>query len=228
LDLVLLGELGDEDWRLTGELAMEADTNYVTVLTEDQIFEAMKASMIGGGKAVDDVPRRIAPLPPAAVAVERALFSMNLLVSEFGDAAEDVKAVSEDSPAFKVVKRSTTRMMLRKCQRRMNTALKRLAVYLDEGRSAWLDDPYDRDALVRLLDRLGKIDTIGKKAEAEECVLPQETARTILKLHDIDADPELVFSLDNEELEKEMKGAVSVWAERLAQPNVSEPTSTGP
>lgn len=160
LDLVLIGpdaadsEDGRADLRHHLLRHLDMDMDGIDVVFPDEIAPGLAKGMLGSLVAPGSIPE-LGRLPDPMIALARvhvsvgyALKSSEKILEEYFASEKKLRAVLSD---FDSMVYSHAMDPLR---RKALLWLQKLAVFIDGGRSEWLDDRYDEDALDRLLARL--------------------------------------------------------------------------
>ncbi|MNU43636.1 hypothetical protein D3C71_324260 [compost metagenome] len=156
LDLVLsaTSESSGDRSDLRYDLYRHLNIDDVDVVFVDEIVPGLAKGMLGSLVTPQNIPP-LAALPDPKIALARvhvsigfALRASESILEEYAEAEHELRGKISDydsmvySHAMDPLRRKATLWM------------QKLAVFLDGGRSEWLDDRYDEDALDRLLSRL--------------------------------------------------------------------------
>lgn len=156
LDLVLsaTSESSADRSDLRYDLYRHLNIDDVDVVFVDEIVPGLAKGMLGSLVTPQNIPP-LAALPDPKIALARvhvsigfALRASESILEEYAEAEHELRGKISDydsmvySHAMDPLRRKATLWM------------QKLAVFLDGGRSEWLDDRYDEDALDRLLSRL--------------------------------------------------------------------------
>ncbi|NTF17558.1 hypothetical protein G6L37_04045 [Agrobacterium rubi] len=160
LDLVLTptrtgNEIGsDERGELRRSVLDAADLSNTDVVFHDEIFDGLKRGMLGSLRLPADMPM-LSDLPGASVALARVHVSIHYALQA---SASIMREYSQSEDKLRDIMSDFDRMSCSHAMSplRSKAALwtRKLAVFVDGGRSPWLDDWDDEDALDRLLARL--------------------------------------------------------------------------
>lgn len=155
------------------DLYARLDTDAVDVVFIDEIFPGLAKGMLGSLVRPEDIPP-LTDLPDPTVALARvrvsigyALAASDEILAEYLRNAEKLRAVMSD---FESAAYSNAMDPLR---RKAQFWARKLAVFVDGGRSEWLDDWDDEDALDRLLERLA---TPGSAPDGTSSVIDKSAA----------------------------------------------------
>lgn len=122
----------------------------VDVVPEESVQPALIPGMIGGARSVYDIPE-LAELPDPDLAQLRAAQSLEFACSRARKMLEEVRNMPDSG---EILRRATPAVILTQLSYKAALAVKRLAVFQDDGRSAFLDGDRSEPVVQELLDRL--------------------------------------------------------------------------
>jgi len=130
------------------------DMHDADVVYADEVFDGLKKGMMGSLLPVEDIPS-LRDLPDVSVVLARIHVSIGFALEAsdriMADYAASEEKLREIMPDFD---RMSCSHAMDPIRRKASLWMKKLAVHADGGRSRWLDDPDDDEALDRLLERL--------------------------------------------------------------------------
>lgn len=191
LDIVLIRTNPDavEDYGLEVTGIRAAGEVPADVVFEKDVYEPLQKGMLGSLVRPGDVPP-LADLPDPGLAPIRAAFSIETILARIEKENAEIAALAEregDKSMLELLKRTRASRSYRALAHRMETSLKRLAVFHDGGRSKWLDDGTDMQALEGLLDRLREP---AETPFPRPAVMTEDAAEAARWLLDEEQDPD--------------------------------------
>jgi len=160
LDLVLVPTQimtePDEELRrdLRSRVRDSHDIYDADVVFHDEIFDGLKRGMLGSLILPSGIPE-LSELPPASVALARVHVSIGYALDQSALIMEEYdRAEAKLRPVVSDFDRMASSNAMDPLRRKASLWMKKLAVFPDGGRSPWLDDWDDEEALDRLLQRL--------------------------------------------------------------------------
>lgn len=150
LDLLMYrrdgGDLGEEGRRLRAEIVFGVEFQEFDLVPVEDVPPALERGMFGSAVAVEDVPA-LEGLPEPRLAIARTAMSI-------GFALEQCRAMDRGMADGSELRKYAAMSALRDLYSKAGLWLKRLLVFQDGGRSAWLDDHEEEGALRAALERL--------------------------------------------------------------------------
>jgi predicted nucleotidyltransferase len=156
LDIVLseIGESTADRSDLRYDLLRHLDMDNVDIVFVDEIFPGLAKGMLGSLVSPENIPP-LTPLPDPKVALARVHVSIGYaikaseeILEEYAASEHKLRGVVSDYDSM------VYSHAMDPLRRKASLWTQKLAVYIDGGRSEWLDDRYEEDALDRLLSRL--------------------------------------------------------------------------
>lgn len=124
------------------------------IVFDDEVVEGLRKGMLGSLVEVADIPA-LADLPDVSVALARIHVSMHYaleasesIMADYRKSEDELRRILSDYD------RLSSSHAMDPLRRKAFLWMKKLAVFADGGRSPWLDDSDDDEALDRLLARL--------------------------------------------------------------------------
>jgi predicted nucleotidyltransferase len=167
LDLILSEPEGDNADRsdLRYDLIRHLDMDGVDVVFTDEIVPGLAKGMLGSLVSPADIPP-LASLPDPKIALARvhvsisfALKASEAILEEYTAAEHELRDKISDYDSM------IYSHAMDPLRRKATLWTQKLAVFLDGGRSEWLDDRYEEDALDRLLSRLASPESVPFERE---------------------------------------------------------------
>lgn len=147
-------EIGEEGRALRSKIVLWADFHDFDLVPLEDVPAALFEGMIGSAVAIDDIPD-LCELPDTRLAIARTAMSMRFALQMSRD-IDDGRLDDEMSAASSEIDRLRAFSAMRPLMSKAGLWAKRLLVFQDGGRSAWLDDHDDEDALEEALSRLAR------------------------------------------------------------------------
>lgn len=167
LDLILSEPEEDKADRsdLRYDLIRHLDMDGVDVVFMDEIVPGLAKGMLGSLVSPADIPP-LASLPDPKIALARvhvsisfALKASEAILEEYTAAEHELRDKISDYDSM------VYSHAMDPLRRKATLWAQKLAVFLDGGRSEWLDDRYEEDALDRLLSRLASPESVPFERE---------------------------------------------------------------
>lgn len=147
-------EIGEEGRALRSKIVLWADFHDFDLVPMEDVPAALFEGILGSAVAVDDIPD-LCELPDPRLAIARTAMSMRFALQMSRD-IDDGRLDDEMSAASSEIDRLRAFSAMRPLMSKAGLWAKRLLVFQDGGRSAWLDDHDDEDALEEALSRLAR------------------------------------------------------------------------
>lgn len=163
-DLDLLLRSRDGSYERSSDIVLKvlnvvfgAGISEVDIVPEDTVQPELVPGTIGGARSVHDIPP-LADLPDPDLAPLRAAQSLEIACTRARNMIEEARTMPEstDIKVQEIIRRTTPQMVRTQLSYKAALAIKRLAVFQDGGRSAFLDGDKSEEALIDLLDRLAE------------------------------------------------------------------------
>ncbi len=168
LDLVLSATAEETSDRsdLRYDLIRHLDMDSVDVVFVDEIVPGLAKGMLGSLVPPQDIPP-LTDLPDPKITLARVHVSIGFslkaseaILEEYAAAEHELRDKISDYDSM------VYSHAMDPLRRKATLWTQKLAVFLDGGRSEWLDDCYEEDALDRLLSRLASPESIPSEREA--------------------------------------------------------------
>jgi len=218
LDLILKAKdpVTKPDHLLRSRVEAATDLSDADVLLEEDIVGSMRENMLRDAVPVSLVAP-LSDLPDPSEMIPRCAFAMEFLVANISrelDRGVEWRAKVEEPRVGQTILEGAVDIARDSLRERSRVSVKRLAVFHDGGRSAWLDDYDDEEALRAMLDRLAR--PASEPFERDAVIVPEviETLCWGLRWDEgdniFDRDVDLTFSRLRDATER-----ISAWAWHL-------------